>query len=221
MPQLRLVRGIRGPWSKKTLGGRMETLRGKQCFQGSIEKTDQTQPLRGTTWNAVLSAFAARDTLSRLQTPPPYRMRHKILLVDDHQLVREGVKRVLEQDSALSVCGEAENGKEAVAKTLALNPDLVLMDLSMPIMGGIEATGLIRQMSPDTKILIVSLHDSAQVAEQAKKAGANAFLCKSRSADDLIQAINTILQEGGDGRSQAVGREPGKRVADAQAWKRK
>ena len=148
-------------------------------------------------------------------------MRHKILLVDDHQLVREGIKRVLEHDPGLSVCGEAENGKEAVAKTLALNPDLVLMDLSMPIMGGIEATGLIRQMSPDTKILIVSLHDSAQVAEQAKKAGANAFWCKSRGSDDLIEAINTILQEGGDSRSQPVGRERGKRVVDAQAWKGK
>jgi DNA-binding NarL/FixJ family response regulator len=129
------------------------------------------------------------------------RMRYKILLVDDHQLVREGIKCVLEQDSGLSVCGEAENGKEAVAKTLALNPDLVLMDLSMPIMGGIEATGLIRQMSPDTKILIVSLHDSAQAAEQAKKAGANAFLCKSRSADDLIDAINMVLEENGDNHS--------------------
>lgn len=182
-------------------------------------KTDQTQALRDTTGNSVLSAFGARDTLSWLQTPPPYRMSYKILLVDDHPLVREGIKRVLEQDSALSVCGEAENGKEAVAKTLTLNPDVVLMDLSMPVMGGIEATGLIRQMSPGTKILIVSLHDSAQVAEQAKKAGASAFLCKSRSAEDLIEAINTMLREGGDGRSEAVGREPGKRVADAQAWK--
>jgi DNA-binding NarL/FixJ family response regulator len=147
-------------------------------------------------------------------------MRHKILLVDDHQLVREGIKRVLEHDSRLSVCGEAENGKEAVAKTLALNPDLVLMDLSMPIMGGIEAAGLIRRMSPATKILILSLHDSAQVAQQAKKAGANAFLCKSRSADDLIDAINTILEADAASHYRAAA-EPSHSAGDTQTWKGK
>lgn len=146
-------------------------------------------------------------------------MRHRVLLVDDHQLVREGIKHVLEHDLGLFVCGEAENGKEAVARTITLKPDVVLMDLSMPVMGGIEATGLIRQFSPATKIIILSLHDSNLVEEQAKKAGAHAFVCKSRSADELIDVINAILEAEPSRDSEAASRA--KNLEDVRAWKGK
>lgn len=147
-----------------------------------------------------------------------HHMRHRVLLVDDHQLVREGIKHVLEHDSGLFVCGEAENGKEAVAKTITLKPDVVLMDLSMPVMGGIEATGLIRRSSPATKIIILSLHDSNLVEEQAKKAGAHAFVCKSRSAGDLIDVINAILEAGASRKETA---SSAKSLEDVRAWKGK
>jgi DNA-binding NarL/FixJ family response regulator len=122
-------------------------------------------------------------------------MRYKVLLVDDHEVVRQGIRRLIEGESQFTVCGEASNGKEAVEKAATLKPNVVLMDLSMPVMGGIEAARHIRHLSPVTKIVILSLHDSSQVEQQAKKAGADAFVCKSQSADVLIQTILGLLGE--------------------------
>jgi DNA-binding NarL/FixJ family response regulator len=119
-------------------------------------------------------------------------MAYRILLVDDHAVVREGFKRLLD-DSTLTICGEAANGAEAIEKVLALKPDLVLMDLSMPVMGGIEATRQIRQLSPATKVIVVSLHDSQQAVQQAKSAGASAYVVKTRSAAELIEVVKAVL----------------------------
>ena len=122
------------------------------------------------------------------------RMTYRILLVDDHAMVREGFKRLLDVPG-LSICGEASDGKEALEKVAALKPDLVLMDLSMPVMGGIEATREIRRLSPAVKVIIVSLHDSVHAATQAKHAGADAYVVKSRSAAELLEAISVVLGE--------------------------
>jgi len=122
------------------------------------------------------------------------RMTHRILLVDDHAMVREGFKRLLDVPG-LSICGEASDGKEALEKVAALKPDLVLMDLSMPVMGGIEATREIRRLSPAIKVVIVSLHDSVHAATQAKQAGADAYVVKSRSAGELLEAMSVVLGE--------------------------
>lgn len=119
-------------------------------------------------------------------------MAYRILLVDDHVVVREGFKRLLDSP-AFTICGEAGNGKEAVERVLELRPDLVLMDLSMPVMGGAEATREIRRLSPTTKVIVVSLHDSKQAVAEAKQAGASAYLVKSRTADDLIEAVAAVL----------------------------
>lgn len=128
-------------------------------------------------------------------------MAFRILLVDDHEIVREGIKRILAKDSNLDVCGEAGNGQEAVEKVLALKPDLVLMDLSMPVMGGVEATKQIRLHFPDTKIVVLTLHDSAHFVEAMKAVGADAYVLKSRSVEDLIDAIIRALGRGsGDSR---------------------
>jgi len=130
-------------------------------------------------------------------------MRHNVLVVDDHEIVREGVKCVLANHPALHVCGEAKNGQEAVEKAVALKPDLVLMDISMPVMGGIEATRQIRRLSPTIKIVVLSLHDSPQIAEHAKKAGANAYVNKSCSAEILFKTILAAVEEL-DGSSVSV-----------------
>lgn len=120
-------------------------------------------------------------------------MSPKILLVDDHEIVRKGVRQILE--SRWVICGEAENGEEAVAKTVELRPDLVLMDISMPGVNGIEATRQIRMLGIPTKIVIFSMHDSVQIALQAKAAGADGCLVKSTPVDELLKSIATILDK--------------------------
>ena len=93
----------------------------------------------------------------------------RILLVDDHAVVRRGVASIIERNGIGTVCGEAENGEEAIRKAKELKPDIVLMDISMPKMGGIEATKQIRRFAPHLKIIILTMHDSRQVAEIARK----------------------------------------------------
>lgn len=122
-------------------------------------------------------------------------MSSKILIVDDHEIVRTGLCRLIEGHSTWKVCGQAGNGKEAVEKTLALTPDLVLMDISMPTMNGIEATRHIRRLSPATKIVILSLHDDKTVVAQAQEAGADAYVVKSSPSDILLKTLSAILAE--------------------------
>lgn len=94
--------------------------------------------------------------------------RYKILVVDDHPLVRRGLINSLEGNAEWEVCGEATNGREAISEFLRLQPDLILMDISMPEMNGIDATSEIRRLSPRTKIVIFSMHDSLQVQKQQR-----------------------------------------------------
>lgn len=123
-------------------------------------------------------------------------MAIRVLLVDDHPVVREGFKRLLDVPG-LTVCGEASNGREAVERVVGLRPDLVLMDLSMPEMGGLEATRETLRRCPETKVIVVSLHDSAHAAIQAKQAGAEAYVVKSRSAAELLETIHAVLGRDG------------------------
>jgi two-component system response regulator NreC len=115
----------------------------------------------------------------------------KILLVDDHAIVRKGIRELL--DSRWEICGEADNGEEAVQKALELKPDLILMDISMPRVNGIEATKRIRKLSLPAKIIILSMHDSGEIAQFAKEAGADACLVKTCVIEDLLTAITTLL----------------------------
>ena len=119
-------------------------------------------------------------------------MAVRILLVDDHALVREGIKRLLVGDH--SICGEASDGLEAIQRVRELKPDLVLMDISMPNMNGIEATKQIRKQAPDIKIILLSMHDSAQIAEQGKQAGADAYVVKASSAAELQKTIKSVMK---------------------------
>jgi len=117
----------------------------------------------------------------------------RILLADDHETVRMGVRAALAQESQFDICGEAENGQDAVAKVRQLNPDAVILDVSMPVMNGLEAAREIRRIAPSTKIVMFSMHDSAQMSEAAKQAGADAFVLKSAPGRQLVHAIHDVL----------------------------
>jgi DNA-binding NarL/FixJ family response regulator len=127
------------------------------------------------------------------QQHPESQRDVKILLVEDHEIVRKGFCELIDGHSGWKVCGEAGNGKEAIEKTLSLNPDVVVIDLLMPIMNGIEATNQIRRLCPATKIVMVSMYDSQQAV--AEKAGADAYVGKSRTWSDLRDAIAAVLKD--------------------------
>jgi DNA-binding NarL/FixJ family response regulator len=113
----------------------------------------------------------------------------KILLAEDHTIVREGFRRMLELDSGLVVVGEAQDGREAVAMAQKLRPDVVLMDIAMPRLNGLEAARQLVKVQPDIKILILSAHNDDAYVNDAISSGAVGFLLKQTSARDVCGAI--------------------------------
>jgi len=116
-----------------------------------------------------------------------------ILLVDDHSVVRAGIRRLLEQHSGFTVIAEAESGEQAYQLFGEYLPDLTVMDLTMRGMGGLEAISRIVMRYPTAKILVLSMHESGVFATQALKAGAKGYLSKSSLADELVSALEVIL----------------------------
>jgi CheY-like chemotaxis protein len=102
-----------------------------------------------------------------------------ILIVDDHQVVRGGIRNLLDGHVRWEVCGDAENGREGLAKAIDLRPDLIILDISMPLMNGLEAAAEIRKVAPGTKIIVSSMHDSRQMSRQAIQAGAETYVVSS------------------------------------------
>ena len=112
-----------------------------------------------------------------------------ILLVDDHALVRQGIRALLADAVGSVVVGEADNGKTAVAETAALQPDVVLMDINMPALDGLEAMRLIQAQNPDTRVLILSMHDKIELVHEALQNGAKGYILKASLYDELEAAI--------------------------------
>ena len=118
----------------------------------------------------------------------------KVLLVDDHNVVRAGLRALLESTGRVDVAGEASSGEEAVDKARMLEPDIVLMDLAMPGMGGVEATRRITELGIDTKVLVLTIHDEDEFLVPALDAGAADFLNKSVADTDLMGAIEALVR---------------------------
>jgi DNA-binding NarL/FixJ family response regulator len=116
----------------------------------------------------------------------------RILIADDHEIVRRGLKKVLSSRHGWVVCGEAATGREAIAMAAQHRPDIVVMDISMPGLNGLEATRKIRKMLPKAGILILSLHYSDQLVREVVDAGARAYLLKSDATRDLLHAIEAL-----------------------------
>ncbi len=118
--------------------------------------------------------------------------RVTVLLADDHMIVREGIRKLLELDAAVEVVGEAKEGREAVALAKKLRPDVVLMDIAMPRLNGLEATRQVLKDLPSAKVLMLSAHNDDAYVENATKCGAVGFLLKQTSAQDLCRAIREV-----------------------------
>lgn len=117
-----------------------------------------------------------------------------VVLADDHTIVRQGLAKLLEGESNLRVVGEAENGREAVEKVEELKPDIVLMDIAMPMLNGIEATRQIRKVCPQTKVIILSMHSHDRYISELFGLGASGYLLKSSTGTDIIKAIHAALK---------------------------
>ena len=116
------------------------------------------------------------------------------MIADDHALVREGTRQILEDQPGLEVVGEAQDGEEAVALVSRLHPDVVLMDIAMPKLNGIEATRLIKKESPATSVLILTAYDDDQYIYALLDAGAAGYLLKSVRGEELAQAVRAVAQ---------------------------
>jgi len=115
----------------------------------------------------------------------------KILIAEDHAIVREGIRMILEEEPDFDVVGEAKDGREAVELAQRLAPDVVVMDISMPEMTGIDATAQIRRLCPDTRVLILTMHEEESYVFQLLRAGASGYVLKRAAAQDLVEAVRS------------------------------
>ena len=123
-------------------------------------------------------------------------MKTRIAIIDDHQLFREGIKRILEFEGDFEVVAEGSDGSEALSIVETYRPDLVLMDINMPDINGVEATKQLIEAYPDTKVVVLSIHDDENYVMRALQTGATGYLLKEMDADTLIEAVR-IVAEGG------------------------
>jgi DNA-binding NarL/FixJ family response regulator len=121
-------------------------------------------------------------------------MSVKILLVDDHQLVRQGLRSMLDEQPNLQVIGEADNGRAAVRMARELDPDIVLMDVTMPDLNGIEATRLLRAENPHTKVIALSMHHERQFLLELFAASGSGYVPKDSPIEDVVAAINAVMR---------------------------
>jgi len=138
-----------------------------------------------------------------------------LVLADDHAVVRSGTRELLEQQPDLKIVGEASNGEEAVRMANELQPDVMVMDVRMPKMSGVEATRRIKSENPDVKVLVLTAHDDDEYVFALLQAGANGYLLKTAEIDELVRAIRTVAA----GQSALAPEVTGKVVAQFASGK--
>jgi DNA-binding NarL/FixJ family response regulator len=120
----------------------------------------------------------------------------RVLIVDDHAVIRRGVQGILSTYPEWDLCGEADNGQEGIRLAGELSPEVVIMDVSMPGLNGLEAARIIHDMLPETKVLLLTLHCSSEFVRSAFHAGARGYVLKSDAETELVRALNVVVGEG-------------------------
>lgn len=118
----------------------------------------------------------------------------RLLIADDHEIFRRGLRALLEPFSEWQICGEAVDGVDAVEQCKSLKPDIVVLDVSMPRLSGLEAARLMKKEKPEPQIVIITQHDSPQIRSAALEAGARAFVTKSAVGSELVTALRNLIQ---------------------------
>jgi two-component system nitrate/nitrite response regulator NarL len=120
----------------------------------------------------------------------------RVLIVDDHAILRDGIRSLLERQGDIRVTGEASNGREAIEQIARCAPDIVLMDIAMPEMNGLEATQKIKELYPGVKVLILTQHDNREYTDPVLKAGASGYVLKRSGGKEVIHAIHQVYNQG-------------------------
>ena len=118
----------------------------------------------------------------------------RILITDDHQLFREGIVNLLSDSSHIEIVGQAENGQEAIEKARELKPDIVIMDIGMPVLNGVDAICILHKELTDMRVIVLSMHSNKLYIKKALEAGADGYLFKNCTYDQLLEAINSVYQ---------------------------
>lgn len=129
----------------------------------------------------------------------------RVLLVDDHKILREGLRSLLERQAGIEVVGEASDGQEALQKVEALQPDVVVMDVAMPGMDGLEATKHIKEQFPETRVLVLTQYDEQQFVMPLLRAGASGYVLKRSGRKEVLRAIRSVVKEGAFLHPQVAG----------------
>jgi DNA-binding NarL/FixJ family response regulator len=139
--------------------------------------------------------IATSEVEARAPIPKDSNMKAKVLIVDDHEIVREGIRRLLSSSRPeWEICGEAGDGKQAIDAVKRLDPNVVVLDITMPGMTGFEATSHILKIKPNCRILIFTMHDSDRLSAEMRNVGAHGYVQKSQASSDLVRAIECLLQ---------------------------
>ena len=186
--------GIQGMKERmRQLAGKLEIV----SRPGAGTRVTATLPLsRLEALAAAEPASLLPEWSSRSVVEKSDRLRKQILIADDHELLRRGIRAMLEKQVEWEVCGEAVNGQDAVEKAAALHPDLVILDINMPVLNGLAAVRQILRGSPQTKILVFTVHDSEQTEKEVRAAGGHAYLSKSNASHDLLRVVGDLLGPG-------------------------
>ena len=118
----------------------------------------------------------------------------RILIADDHELIRRGLRALLEAQKGWEVCAEAADGRQAVEQARQTKPDVVVMDISMPELNGLEATRQIHKLIPSAEILILTMHDSEQIVREVLEAGAHGYILKSDAGRDMVAGVESLCR---------------------------
>ena len=191
----RLGVGIQGMTERiRQLGGRLEIT--SRPRRGTL--VTATIPFGGSQVEVPASPIASTALASTFSADRPLashlHQRQQILIADDHEMLRRGVRNTLQTEPDLEICGEAVDGQDAIDKARELHPDLVILDINMPVLNGLVAVRQILRYCPTTKIVIFSVHDSDQTKQEIIAAGAHGFVSKGKDSHDLLRVVRDVLK---------------------------